>query len=80
MEQDFRKQAIARYLKGESPKSIYSDLDRSKNWFFKWLKRYQSGEPNWYGDQVSGGRSMDLHDENIVRIDVKRLTCDALYP
>lgn len=51
MEQDLRKQAIARYLKGESPKSIYCDLDRSKNWFFKWLKRYQSGKPNWYEDQ-----------------------------
>jgi transposase-like protein len=47
MEQELRKQAIERYLKGESPKSIYRDLDRVKNWFFKWLKRYQSGEPNW---------------------------------
>jgi len=47
MEQELRKQAIERHLKGESPKSIYRDLDRSKNWFFKWLKRYQSGEPNW---------------------------------
>ncbi len=44
MEQDFRKIAIERYLKGESPKSIYTDLKRSKNWFFKWLKRYKSGE------------------------------------
>ncbi len=51
MEQDLRKQAVERYLKGESPKSIYCDLDRSKNWFFKWLKRYQSGEPNWYEEQ-----------------------------
>jgi hypothetical protein len=51
MEQDLRKQAIERYLKGESPKNIYSDLDRSKNWFFKWLKRYQSGEPNWYKER-----------------------------
>ena len=51
MEHDLRKQAIERYLKGESPKSIYNDLDRSKNWFFKWLKRYQSGEPNWYKDR-----------------------------
>ncbi len=51
MEQDLRKQAVERYLKGASPKSIYCDLDRSKNWFFKWLKRYQSGEPNWYEEQ-----------------------------
>ncbi len=51
MEQELRKQAVERYLKGESPKSIYNDLNRSKNWFFKWLKRYQSGETNWYEDK-----------------------------
>ena len=51
MEQELRKTAIERYLKGESPKSIYTDLNRSKNWFFKWLKRYQSGEPDWYQDK-----------------------------
>ena len=35
MEQELRKTAVKRYLKGESPKSIYNDLNRSKNWFFK---------------------------------------------
>jgi transposase len=48
MEQEQRKTAINRYLKGESPKTIYTDLQRSKYWFFKWLKRYQTGEPEWY--------------------------------
>jgi putative transposase len=48
MEQEQRKKAINRYLKGESPKTIYTDLKRSKHWFFKWLKRYQTGEPEWY--------------------------------
>ena len=51
MEQELRKTAVKRYLKGESPKSIYNDLNRSKNWFFKWLKRYKSGEPEWYQDK-----------------------------
>ena len=48
MEQKLRKTAVKRYLKGEHPKSIYSDLKRSKNWFFKWLKRYKSGQADWY--------------------------------
>ena len=48
MEQDLRKKAINLYLKGGTPKSIYSELNRSKEWFFKWLKRYQSGDPDWY--------------------------------
>ena len=51
MEQGLRKTAVNRYLKGETPKSIYTDLKRSKNWFFKWLKRYKSGEPEWYKDK-----------------------------
>jgi hypothetical protein len=51
MEQELRRTAIKRYLKGEPPKSIYTDLKRSKNWFFKWLKRYKSGDPDWYKDR-----------------------------
>jgi hypothetical protein len=51
MEQKLRKQAVKRYLNGEKPKSIYADLNRSKNWFFKWLKRYQTGDPQWYKDR-----------------------------
>ncbi len=51
MEQELRKQAIQRYRKNEKPKSIYTDLNRSKYWFFKWLKRYQSGDADWYKDQ-----------------------------
>jgi transposase-like protein len=49
MEEETRLNAIERYhKKGESPKSIYEDLKRTKQWFFKWLKRYQSGDPYWY--------------------------------
>jgi transposase len=47
-EEEIRRRAIERYAKGESPKSIYEDLNRTKQWFFKWLKRYQSGDLNWY--------------------------------
>ena len=53
MEQNLRKKAINLYLKGGTPKSIYSELNRSKNWFFKWLKRYQTGDPDWYKDKSS---------------------------
>lgn len=51
MEKGLRKEVIERYLKGESPKTIYNDLGRSKNWFLKWLKRYQNGDPKWFVDQ-----------------------------
>lgn len=48
MEEEIRLKAIERFNKSESPKSIYEDLKRTKQWFFKWLKRYQSGDPYWY--------------------------------
>jgi len=51
MEQDLRKQAIRRYQNGESPKTIYTDLGRSKYWFFKWLKRFKTGDSNWHQDR-----------------------------
>lgn len=51
METEIRETAIQRYLDGEKPKSIYSDLNRSKKWFFKWLKRYLGGQKDWYKDQ-----------------------------
>ena len=57
MEQELRKQAIKRYLNGEKPKSIYTDLSRSKYWFFKWLKRYQSGDPDWFKDKSRAPRT-----------------------
>jgi len=51
LENDIRKEAIQRHiLGGESPKTIYKSLNRSKKWFFKWLKRYESGEPEWFKD------------------------------
>ena len=51
METDLRKKAIQRYLQGEKPKTIYTDIKRSKKWFFKWLRRYQTGQKDWYKGQ-----------------------------
>lgn len=53
MEKKLRIKAIERHIKGEAPKSIYTDLNRSKNWFFKWLKRYKSGDRDWYKSKSS---------------------------
>ena len=51
MEEQIRKQAIVRYVNGESPKTICAELNRSKPWFFKWLKRYRTGDLDWYKDK-----------------------------
>ena len=51
LETELRKKAIQRFLQGEKPKTIYTDYKRSKKWFFKWLRRYQTGQTHWYQDQ-----------------------------
>lgn len=49
MEEEIRKKAILRYIvEKEEPKVIYTSLNRSKKWFFKWLNRYQTGDADWY--------------------------------
>lgn len=73
MEKNLRTQAIYRYLKGESPKSIYTDLHRSKNWFFKWLKRYQTGDSNWYKGRSRAPKRMptaigELEKQRIISV------------
>jgi putative transposase len=47
-EEEIRRTAIERFNNGQSPKVVYEDLGRTKQWFFKWLKRYRSGDPDWY--------------------------------
>ena len=43
-EEELRIAAIMRYLIGEAPHIISRDLNRSKVWFFKWLKHYHWGD------------------------------------
>jgi hypothetical protein len=49
-EETLRQMAITQYLQGKKPISIYRDLGKTKKWFFKWLKRYRSGDEHWYQD------------------------------
>lgn len=51
MEEEIRKEAVRRYiLQGESPKRIYISLNRSKQWFYKWLRRYHTQGKKWNKD------------------------------
>ena len=42
-ETQLREEAINRYLAGEKPTTICRTLKRSRTWFYKVLKRYQTG-------------------------------------
>lgn len=46
-----RVRAVDRYHDGESPSAICASLGRSREWFYKWLRRFEVGEPNWFRDR-----------------------------
>lgn len=50
-EKELREEAVRRYECGETAKKIYESLGKSKRWFFKWIKRYRSGEKDWAEEQ-----------------------------
>jgi transposase len=61
MEEDLRKEAIRRHLlDGESPKAVYTSINRSKEWFFKWLKRFQTGAEDWFKDHSKAPKSKPI--------------------
>jgi len=43
-----RCRAIERYREGESPATISVSLGYSAPWFYKWLKRFKTGDPDWF--------------------------------
>lgn len=83
METELRKKAIQRYVQlREEPKVIYTDLKRSKKWFFKWLRRYQTGEKDWYKDQSRAPKSSPRrisHTDNQRIIEVRKKLESQLF-
>ena len=69
-EEQVRIKAITRYLTGETPHTIYRDLNRSKSWFFKWLSRYKQGNHQWYKAlsrvPQSSPRALDPYTEGLI--------------
>jgi len=61
MEEEARKIAIQRHiLGGETPKSVYTSLNRSKKWFFKWLKRFKTGAVDWYKEDSKAPKTRPI--------------------
>ncbi len=58
-EEELRVKAITKYIEGEKSSSIYSNLGRSKSWFFKWLKRFRNGVELWYKDSSRAPKTVN---------------------
>ena len=68
-----RSEAVQRYLAGENPKSICSSLHKSKAWLYKWVKRYNPGDPAWCQDQskqprISPNRTTEEMEEIVSKL------------
>ena len=46
-EKQTRERAIKLYSQGMQVSAICRELSRSRAWFYKWLRRYESGDQNW---------------------------------
>jgi putative transposase len=46
-----RRRAVERSLAGESPSAIAASMGYSRPWFYKWLSRFKSGDPDWFQDR-----------------------------
>ena len=55
MEEDesgLRQQAVKRFLAGENVTAIVRSLGRTRPWLYKWVKRFQSGDAEWFADRA----------------------------
>jgi transposase InsO family protein len=43
--------AVQRFKSGENPESICISLGKSRFWLYKWVKRFDEGDPFWFGDR-----------------------------
>lgn len=83
MEEELRQTAINRHIQGgESPKDVYSSLNRSKKWFFKWLTRYRTGSPDWFKEQSRAPKTrpseIDQESKEII-LSTRQHLADASY-
>jgi len=51
LEEKERIEAVARHEAGEKPITIYTELGKSRKWFYKWLNRSKTGTKEWYKDR-----------------------------
>ena len=51
VEEQERIDSVNRYIRGDKPVNICSDVGRSKTWLFTWVKRFKTGEEEWYRSQ-----------------------------
>jgi hypothetical protein len=52
-----RKLCVKLKAEGKNVTQIHRELNRTRDWVYKWLERSQSGQPDWYLDQSRAPRN-----------------------
>jgi transposase-like protein len=68
-----RQEAVARYLAGDPIEVICREMDCSKSWLYKWKRRYQATEPDWFQErsrrpETTPTKTSDALEAEIVRL------------
>jgi putative transposase len=78
-----RRRAVQRYRDGESASAICASMGYSRQWTYKWLKRFESGDEDWFRDRSrrpdrSPTRTREKTEELVIAIR-KRLESQDLF-
>lgn len=55
-----RKRAVGRVVQGEAIAAVSSSIGYSREWLYKWLDRYRSGDPEWFRERSRRPRHRPL--------------------
>jgi len=66
-----RIKAVQLYVSGKKVSSICRDLNKSRKWFYKWKKSYDSGNKKWFKDRSKAPRFPTRIDENLEKLVIK---------
>ncbi|MEJ2355187.1 MAG: hypothetical protein P8Y62_04705 [candidate division WOR-3 bacterium] len=79
-----RKEAVRRYLSGDSIEYICNDLRKSARWLYKWIKRYKSGNSEWFKNKSRAPNNIPHKtpnhiEETVIEIRHKLKENDGFY-
>lgn len=81
-EEEIRIKAVDLYKDRQKVSEICAELSRSRVWFYKWLRRYQSGDKNWYKDVSKAPKTVFNKSSSAIEavvIRIRKELCNSKY-
>ena len=72
-EEEIRIKAVDLYKDRQKVSKICESVNRSRVWFYKWLKRYQSGDKNWHKDVSKAPKTVFNKSSSVIEAVVIRI-------